>query len=40
MVQITVDTGQEIVREKKFMKVKEKSGNVIWSQGNWEYEEK
>lgn len=34
MVQITVDTGQEIVREKKFMKVKEKSGNVIWSQGN------
>jgi len=28
-----VATGQEMVREKKFLKVREKSGNFIWSLG-------
>jgi len=28
-----VATGQEMVREKKFFRVREKSGNIILSQG-------
>ena len=37
---VMVATGQEMVKEEKFVTVREISGNFILGQGNWHFEEK